>query len=154
MKVEVREMRGSDAEQVVDIVRGLAQHIRTDVVPQLTAELLNANRELVDVAVAEREGRLLGACLTLMTFSTWRGAKGVYVVDLFVAPDARGGKIGQRLLKFAATKAMSLGARFIKLEVDVTNEGAMRFYERLGFSRKEPDRLLVLEEEKLRTFVA
>ena len=46
--------------------------------------------DLVDVVVAEDDGHLLGACLGLMTFSTWRGARGLYVVDLFVLPQARG----------------------------------------------------------------
>ncbi|MGH6853828.1 MAG: GNAT family N-acetyltransferase [Aestuariivirga sp.] len=153
MSVVVREMRSADAEPVAGMVRGLARHIRSDAVPRLTGELLNANRDLVDVAVAENEGRLVGACLTLMTFSTWRGAKGLYVVDLFVEPEARGRKTGVRLLKFAAARAMAVGARFIKLEVDYTNEGAARFYEKLGFLRKETDRLFVLEEKKLKEFV-
>ena len=153
MSVAIRKMRSTDAEQVVGMVQGLARHIRTDVIPMLTAESLNANRDLVDVAVAEDQGRLVGACLTLMTFSTWRGARGLYVVDLFVEPEARGRKTGLHLLKFAAVRALASGARFIKLESDYTNEGAARFYERLGFTRKESDRLFVLEEEKLKLFV-
>lgn len=153
MNFVVREMRADDAEHVVGMVQGLARYVSADVVPRLTPESLNGNRDLIDVVVAEQGGRLIGACLTLMTFSTWRGAKGLYVVDLFVIPEARGNKAGLRLLKFAAARGMSRGASFIKLEVDHTNVDAELFYEKLGFSRKDQDRLFVLELEKLKLFV-
>lgn len=154
MSLVVREMRTGDAEDVVEMVRGLARHVGAGAVPQLTSESLNGNRDLVDVVVAEETGRLIGACLSLMTFSTWRGAKGLYVVDLFVAPAARGRNAGLHLLKLAAARGMARGACFIKLEVDHLNEGAARFYEKLGFKRKDEDRLFVLEQEMLTSFVA
>ena len=154
MAAEIREMRPGEAEHVVDMVRGLARHIGADKVPGLTPHSLNANRDLIDVVVAEEGRSLIGACLTLMTFSTWRGAKGLYVVDLFVQPHARGNQTGQQLLKLAAARGLARGACFIKLEVDHTNEGAARFYERLGFLRIDEDRIFVLESEKLRAFAA
>lgn len=153
MNLLIREMRADDAEHVAAMVRGLARDLGRDEVPRLTPESLNGNRDLIDVVVAEQDGKLIGACLTLLTFSTWRGIKGLYVVDLFVEPEARGNKAGFHLLKLAASRGMALGARFIKLEVDHTNEGAARFYERLGFKRKDQDRLFVLEPEKFKSFV-
>jgi ribosomal protein S18 acetylase RimI-like enzyme len=123
------------------------------VVPKLTGERLAAARDLIDVVVAEEDGRILGACLGLMTFSTWRGAPGLYVVDLFVQPEARGRNVGQALLRCAARRFAKRGAQFIKLEVDETNSGAERFYARLGFTKKTEDRLHVLEQDKLRKFI-
>lgn len=154
MASKIREMRSGEAEHVVDMVRGLARHIGAEAVPRLTAQSLDRNRDLIDVVVAEEGGGLIGACLTLMTFSTWRGAKGLYVVDLFVQPHARGKQTGRQLLRLAAARGVARGACFIKLEVDYTNEGAARFYERLGFLRKDEDRIFVLESEKLRAFAA
>jgi ribosomal protein S18 acetylase RimI-like enzyme len=153
MTVRVREMVTDDTNHVVEMVRGLARYVGTVAIPGLTAESLNGHRDLIDVVVAEEDGRIVGACLTLMTFSTWRGAKGLYVVDLFVKPEARGHKTGLRLLKLAAARGMALGASFIKLEVDYTNVRAQGFYERLGFVRKDQDRLFVLEREKLELLV-
>ena len=49
---------------------------------------------------------------------------------------------------------MKRGATFIKLEVDETNTGAERFYARLGFNKKTEDRLHILEQDKLETFIA
>jgi ribosomal protein S18 acetylase RimI-like enzyme len=104
--------------------------------------------------VAEGNGRLTGACLGLMTYSTWRGARGLYVVDLFVLPEARGRNIGQALLRASARRFAARGAQFIKLEVDEGNSGAGRFYARLGFAKKTEDRLRILEHDEFTSFIS
>jgi ribosomal protein S18 acetylase RimI-like enzyme len=147
-------MDAAEAEAVAAMVRDLARDTGAATVPKLTAEKLTAARELIDVLVAEENGRLLGACLGLMTFSTWRGAPGLYVVDLFVLPEARGRSVGEALLRAAARRFAKRGAEFIKLEVDETNTGAERFYARLGFIKKTEDRLHVLEQDSLDTFIS
>lgn len=153
MSLAIRPMRAEEADAVADMVHGLAVHIGTDFVPALTGESLRAASDLIDVVVAEEEGRLLGACLGLMTFSTWRGAPGLYVVDLFVLPEARGRNVGLDLLRCSARRFAKRGARFIKLEVDETNTGAERFYARLGFGKKAEDRLHILEQDRFTEFV-
>ena len=149
MTLIIRPMREDDAPNVVAMVHGLARDTGSDVVPKLTPESLIAARDLIDVTIAEDDGGILGACLTLLTYSTWRDAKGLYIVDLFVAGGARSRGIGLELLKESARRAKSRGALFIKLEVYHTNEGAARFYERLGFVRNDKDRLFVLEENRV-----
>jgi ribosomal protein S18 acetylase RimI-like enzyme len=150
----IRHMEDADAGAVARLVRGLAEHIGTGFVPKLTDEKLTAARDLIDVRVAEDGGRLLGACLGLMTFSTWRGAKGLYVVDLFVLPEERGRNIGLKLLRASARNFAKRGAEFIKLEVDETNTGAERFYSRLGFEKKTEDRLHILEQDRFNEFIS
>lgn len=153
MTLTLRPMTDSDAPQVVAMVKGLARDTGSNVVPKLTPENLMASRDLIDVTIAEDEKGLLGACLALLTYSTWRDAKGLYVVDLFVDARARNGGIGVKLLREAARRGRAKGARFIKLEVDRTNTGAERFYERLGFVLNDKDRLFVLEDEKVTDFL-
>lgn len=154
MSVVIREMRDAEAGRIAGMVRGLAAHIGTGITPQLTGEGLVAARDLVDAVVAEEKGRLLGACLGLMTYSTWRGVRGLYVVDLYVEPEARGRKLGEALLRALARRAAARGAQFIKLEVDGSNRGAERFYARLGFDKKAEDRLHILEQDRLQHFIA
>ena len=153
MSLAVRPMRAEEAEAVAAMVRGLAEHIGTDFVPALTGEVLRKASDLIDVVVADDGGRLIGACLGLMTFSTWRGAPGLYVVDLFVLPEARGRNVGLDLLRASAQRFAARGAKFIKLEVDETNTGAERFYDRLGFTKKQEDRLHLLEQDRFTEFV-
>jgi ribosomal protein S18 acetylase RimI-like enzyme len=152
--IDIRPMRDGEADKVAGMVHRLAADIGASVIPRLTGPGLLQARDLVDVTVAEEAGALLGACLSLMTYSTWRGARGLYVVDLFVVPEARRRKVGPSLLRLAAERGRSRGARFVKLEVDHANDGAARFYQRLGFKRHDEDRLFVLEEEGLRDFLA
>lgn len=147
-------MRKGEEDAVAGLVRGLAEHIGTGFVPKLDGERLAAAEDLIEVMVAEDDGRLIGACLGLMTFSTWRGAPGLYVVDLFVAPEARGRNVGLELLRRSAQRFANRGAQFIKLEVDETNTGAERFYARLGFTKKTQDRLHILEQDKLKHFIS
>ena len=153
MSLAVRPMRPEEAEAVAGMVRGLAEHIGTGFVPALTGDRLRAAADLIDVVVADAGGRLIGACLGLMTFSTWRGAPGLYVVDLFVLPEARGRNVGLELLRCSARRFAARGAQFIKLEVDETNTGAERFYARFGFNKKSEDRLHILEQDRFTEFV-
>ena len=149
----IRAMREEEAHQVAAMVVGLARDIGSAVIPKLAGDSLLANRELVDIVVAEENGALLGACLTLITFSTWRAAKGLYVVDLFVESAARNRNTGYLLLREAARRGLKKGAAFIKLEVDHGNSAAARFYERIGFSRKADDGIFVLEQDALQSLV-
>lgn len=153
MTLIIRPMRAEDAPGVVAMVHGLARDTAPDVIPKLTPESLIDNDDLILVTIAEDNGGILGACLTLMTFSTWRGLKGLYVVDLFIDGEARNRGIGLKLLREAARRGRAEGARFIKLEVLTTNDGAARFYERLGFARHDEDRLFVLEDEQVTALI-
>jgi ribosomal protein S18 acetylase RimI-like enzyme len=154
MTFTIRAMKSSEAQKVAAFVQALASDLSLGVTPKLTGDALLEASDLVSVAVAEgASGELCGACLSLMTYSTFRAAKGLYVVDLYVPTELRGRQIGQRLLRHAASEAARNGARFIKLEVDTTNQGAARFYERLGFVRKAEDQLYVLENNALQQFL-
>lgn len=145
----IRDMADGEAQAVADMVHGLARDLALKVIPNITARKLLDACDLVNVVVAAENDRLLGACLSLMTFSTFRGTKGMYVVDLFVDGAARNRHIGLALLKQSARAAVAKGATFIKLEVDVTNEGGARFYERIGFTKKHEDCLFILEQDGL-----
>ena len=154
MSLVTRPMREDEADAVAGMVRAIAGHVGAATVPKLDAAKLRAAGDLIDTVVAEEDGRLVGACLGLMTYSTWRGARGLYVVDLFVSPEARGRNVGAALLRCSARRFAARGASFIKLEVDRTNEGAERFYARLGFAKKAEDRLHVMEQDKFAEFVS
>ena len=80
----------------------------------------NADEEAAAAAVAAAEGA--------------RGALQGYVAMLAVNTAVRRGGIGSRLAKLALDKMKETCCEVV-LETEVTNTGALRLYQRLGFSR-------------------
>jgi len=90
------------------------------------------------VLVAEAQaGQVLGFVhatvkQTPEIFKTRRRAE---VWDLVVAPGQRSSGIGRKLMEAAMKELARRGAQDVMLHVALPNEGATRFYERLGFIR-------------------
>ena len=95
--------------------------------------------------IAEHDGKAVGLCLYFTSFSSWRGAKGVYVQDLYVADAMRHTGLGKRLLQYVAARAGSDGAQYLRLAVDADNVSAQSFYERIGMHWVEEDRVYVID---------
>ncbi|NNF69911.1 MAG: ribosomal protein S18-alanine N-acetyltransferase [Acidimicrobiia bacterium] len=78
--------------------------------------------------VAEADDRLLGyAGLMLL-------GEDAHVTTIAAAPDARGLRLGTRLMLELAELAMASGARHLTLEVRMSNERARDLYRRFGFA--------------------
>ena len=58
----------------------------------------------------------------------------IHINNVAVLPRFRGQGIGTRLLQHVLTEARRLGAHRATLEVRASNHGALRLYERMGFS--------------------
>ena len=112
----------------------------------LRAEAFGAIPSIGIVVAEPPEGGLAGYLVHQDSFSTWRGANGVFVVDLYVAPQRRNEHIGIQLLAEAARRGRDRGARFMRLDLDAGNEAGLRFYRRHGFRTLDHDRFLVLDE--------
>ena len=68
-------------------------------------------------------------------FSTHRGEPGLYIQDLYVAPQARGTGLARALVA-ATVQHQTWGARYITLGVHPTNTSATRFYSKTGFTSR------------------
>jgi ribosomal protein S18 acetylase RimI-like enzyme len=75
---------------------------------------------------------VVGFALWFRSFSTWLGTAGIYLEDLFVSPDARGGGHGRALLTALAAIAVERGYGRVEWSVLNWNEPAKGFYRRLG----------------------
>lgn len=101
--------------------------------------------------VAERAGEIVATMIFYDEFSTWRGRKGLYILDIYIAPSARGQGIGRRLIAEAARRAEARGATYIKLSVDQKNLAAVNFYETIGFAESAQDRVFILSGEAMKS---
>ena len=149
----IRSARPEDCEAVADMVIDLAALF--GVSSGTTAEGLRAEafgaRPTIGILVAEApEGALAGYLVHQDTYSTWRGANSVFVVDLFVGPQWRNDGIGVRLMAEAARRGVAKGARFMRLDINGDNAGGKRFYERYGFRALQHEEFMVLDEPGFR----
>jgi ribosomal protein S18 acetylase RimI-like enzyme len=148
MSIGCRPMRPGEEEIVAVLIRQMIKDLgHDDFVPRLTGQSLRDASDMAHVMVAEDAGLILGVCIWIITYSTWRGAKGVYICDLFVLEHARGRKVGDKLLRTTLIAAQKCGASFVKMEVETVNTRAQEFYRRLGFTQKSEDQFFVLEPE-------
>lgn len=60
---------------------------------------------------------------------------GPYLVSMWVAPTHRRRAVGQQLVEAVERWARSRGARQLLLDVTTSNEPAIHFYEKLGFTK-------------------
>lgn len=92
-----------------------------------------------EALIAEQAGEPVGFCLSFPSFSSWRGERGVYVQDLYVATEARGTGLGRRLLAETARRAREQGARYLRLSVASHNAPARAFYRRTGLAHADDE---------------
>jgi ribosomal-protein-alanine N-acetyltransferase len=77
--------------------------------------------------VARVKGRVVGYLIA------WREGRRFHIANLAVAPNFRRQKVASSLLDEAYKTAQELGAVRIYLEVRVSNQPAIRLYEKFGF---------------------
>ena len=90
-------------------------------------------RESSIFLVAEEDGRLVGNGIALLRQHK-NGVSG-RIYSLAVRSDSRGRKIGSRLLEALLKSLASRGVSRCYLEVEQSNEAAIRLYQRCGFRR-------------------
>ena len=97
------------------------------------SQLLEA-REVGRVYVARYQNQIIGMASTLYTISTAVGGRVAMLEDVIVARPYRGLGVGSRLLKHVVDGLKRNGFLRVTLLTDRDNAGAMRFYERHGFT--------------------
>lgn len=156
--ITFRQARPEDCEAIAGHVLQLARHIGVSFTPKVTADELRRHgfgeNPLLFLWVAQSEEAIMGSAVANLMYSTWRGEPGIYIIDLFVDPQSRGLRIGEKLLRDLARQAWAKGARYIRLDVDNNNHGAARFYERAGFHAHLDDRYFALDEPAMKSFIS
>jgi GNAT superfamily N-acetyltransferase len=88
-----------------------------------------------------------GVCQLRFRHSVWTAAPDCWLEDLYVAPTARRGGVGQALVELAIARATERGCRRIELDTNEGNAPALALYHRMGFSENSktaPDRDIFL----------
>lgn len=84
-----------------------------------------------DVLIAESESAVVGCAILRYEEKPWGLA--CQIETLVVTPSARGRGVGEELLLAGEQAAAERGARGMRVEVIVENDGGRAFYERRGY---------------------
>ncbi|MGW6915159.1 N-acetyltransferase family protein [Kitasatospora sp. NPDC054939] len=84
------------------------------------------------IAEDDATGEPVGFAVWFRNFSTWRGTHGIYLEDLYVRPEARGGGHGKALLLELARIAVERGYSRVEWSVLDWNQPSIDFYKSLG----------------------
>jgi GNAT superfamily N-acetyltransferase len=118
----VREL--AEYEKALEEVRATEEQLR---------EALFGERPAAFAHIAESaDGEPVGFALWFLNFSTWRGVHGIYLEDLYVRPQARGGGHGKALLGELARICAERGYERLEWAVLNWNQPSIDFYEALG----------------------
>ncbi len=140
MTLHVRSARPDDAPLILALIRALAEYERApDAVVATEATLMQhlfgdgiGRGPVAECLIGEVDGEAMGFALYFHNFSTWRGAPGLYLEDLFVRPEARRKGLGRALLAALARTAVARGCHRFEWCVLDWNEPAIAFYRALG----------------------
>ena len=136
MIITIRTAVPDDLDLVIGFIRALAEYERLAAEVHLDRERLGAHlfgaTPKAEVVIAERDGTPIGFALFFHNFSTFEGCPGVYLEDLFVFPEHRGGGHGKALLTRLAQVCVERGAPRLDWSVLDWNEPSIQFYRSLG----------------------
>jgi GNAT superfamily N-acetyltransferase len=79
--------------------------------------------------VAEEDGLVQGFALYYIRYSTWKGQR-MYLEDILVTEQARGRKLGEKLMNALIEEAKERGFNGITWQVLEWNEPAINFYKK------------------------
>ncbi|MFE4874576.1 GNAT family N-acetyltransferase [Streptomyces sp. NPDC056682] len=133
----IRTATAADVPVIHQMVRELAEYEKALDEARATEEQLRealfGEHPAAFAHIAEDEsGEPVGFALWFLNFSTWRGVHGIYLEDLYVRPEARGGGHGKALLTELARICVARGYERLEWSVLDWNLSAVEFYRSLG----------------------
>jgi GNAT superfamily N-acetyltransferase len=135
-RLVIRPGTRRDVPTILTLIRGLAEYERLAHEVEATRARVRAHgfgaRRYFETLICRRGGRPIGFALYFFTYSTFLARPTLYLEDLFVLPEERGGGAGKALLRALARIAVRRGCGRLEWAVLDWNRPAIGFYKRLG----------------------
>jgi GNAT superfamily N-acetyltransferase len=147
-----------DVPLILRLIKALAEYER--MADEVTAteeglqETLFGARPSAEVVIAYAGSAPAGFALFFQNYSTFLGKPGLYLEDLFVAPEYRGRGYGKALLQHLATLAVERGCGRFEWSVLDWNEPAIGFYKKLGAQPMDAWKIFRVTGQALRQLAA
>ena len=156
MSLTIRPAVRTDATQILAFITELAEYERAR--HEVIASVADIEQSLFDEGstvhslICERDGRAIGFAVYFYSFSTWLGRDGIYLEDLYITPEQRGGGAGRDLLRHIAREAVEHRCGRLEWSVLDWNAPAIGFYESLGAQAQDEWVRYRLDGDKLLRF--
>ncbi len=132
----IREATVSDVALLLRLIKELAEYEKLAHAVVATEDTLRHNlfggRKVAEAIIGEYDGEPVAFALFFHNFSTFLGKPGLYLEDLYVAPEIRGRGFGRKMLVRLAQIAMERDCGRFEWAVLDWNEPAIEFYQNLG----------------------
>jgi GNAT superfamily N-acetyltransferase len=154
----IRPARPADVPAIYQLILDLAEYERS--AAEVTGTQEDLHRTLfgpnpaVFAHIAEHDGNVVGFALWFLNYSTWLCQHGIYLEDLYVAPELRGHGLGRALLAELAALCVERGYDRLQWWVLDWNEPALGFYTSLGARAMDEWTVHRLTGEPLRALAA
>ncbi|AJT40845.1 GNAT family N-acetyltransferase [Psychromicrobium lacuslunae] len=134
--MSIRPAARTDVPVILELIHDLAIYEKEPNAVKTTEAMLEAalfgDSAKVFAHIAENQHGVQGFALWFLNYSTWEGVHGIYLEDLYVRPEARGGGHGKALLKNLASIAIEQGYARVEWSVLKWNTPSIDFYRSLG----------------------
>lgn len=136
MSLTIRKATAADTPTILRFIRELAEYEKLSHEVTATEETLRASLFAVQpkahALIAEIDGMAAGFAVYFYNFSTFLGRNGIYIEDIYVSPDKRGGGIGKALFEYLAAQVVAEGYGRLEWSVLDWNKPAIDFYQRMN----------------------
>lgn len=134
-EIEIRPLRDEDHAAWLPLWRGYQAFYKVDIAADVTAisfARLVDPAEPMGGALAWDGPRAIGLVHHIRHRSTWTVGDYVYLQDLYVDAEVRGGGTGRKLIEYVYALARAAGCSRVHWLTHETNTDAMVLYDRIG----------------------
>jgi GNAT superfamily N-acetyltransferase len=136
MDFTIRKAEPEDAHSLIDLITALAHYEKLDPPSEDARQRLTehgwGDHPKFEVWLAEAGGKAVGYTISFETYSTFLARPTLYLEDIFVLPEFRGGGIGYALFKNLAQLAVSRDCGRMEWACLDWNQPSIDFYTKLG----------------------
>jgi len=139
--ISVRAATPDDVSLILEFIKGLAEYEK--LAPEVVAteddlrESFFGPEPVAEAVFACHGDEAIGFAVFCQRYSTFLGSPILYLEDIFVLPDRRGGGVGRELMAYGGRLAKARGYPMMSWTVLDWNEPAIGFYENLGAKKAE-----------------
>lgn len=135
LEIAIRPGRKPDCKKVYELIRELAVFEKAGDQVELSLTQFEADafgdHPIIEIWMAELDGEAVGAAITYVKYSTWKG-RSMHLEDLIVGAAHRGQGIGSKMFEYLMAISDRRGYGRMEWQVLDWNKDAIRFYEKYG----------------------